>query len=117
MSQQFSVPAAQRTGQFVTPTITWPGPENTIFYQLDIPNQAEYENTANHCLMELVVNGIVFGSAQWDGGPQVGKGGVIDPAPSQQFNVSGLNVGDQVFVRCTVTGTYTIGLKNGLISP
>lgn len=122
MSIPFSVSAASRTGKFDTSTFTNPGGLSTIYFELNVPTTAEYENAANGFTATLFAKkpgdaGFSdVADATWKGGHLVSGKGVTDPVPAFAWDVTALPTSTQVFAEINVTGTYTIGIQNGLIS-
>jgi hypothetical protein len=113
-------PALRGTPQgqvFNSPTVTKQAGYTLIFWQLDIPSQADYENTANHVLSQLFVDG-VDSASNWNGGPATNKQGVVDPPPSFKFDITNVPVGAVLQVKITVTAPapFNIGIKNGAVS-
>jgi len=117
----FSVSPALRglpQGQvFNSPTVSMAAGYTTIFWQLDIPGTADYENPNNHVTSQLFVNG-VDAAATWNGGPGTDKQGDVDPPPAFAFDITAVPAGAALQVRITVTAPqkFLIGIKNGLMS-
>lgn len=121
----FSVAPAPRgtpNGEvFTSNTVAYVSGYNTIDWSLDIPNQAEYENTGNSVKTELLQNGQVIGDSTWFGGrvETVDKQGnpVVNPVPRVGFSLANIVPGQLLQVRVTVVGPapWSVGILNGLI--
>lgn len=117
----FSVaPALRGTPQgqvFNSPTVTKQAGYATIFWQLNIPSQADYENPANSVLSQLFIDGVDAG-ATWVGGPATNKQGQTDPPPAFMFDITNVPVGASMQVKITVTAPapFNIGIQNGSMS-
>ena len=111
----FSVPAKVRQGQFSTSVFTLSAPASTIYFELDIPNTSQYENTANTVTVQLLVNGS-DPAIVWQGGRFVNKLGVVDPPPPFEWDISQYPAGTSFQLTATVLNSMDIGIQNGLIS-
>jgi hypothetical protein len=121
----FSVAAAQRTGVFETSSFTKPAGYTRIQWSLNIPNQAEYENTANGFSANILydptggTNFVSWSQATWQGGAiaaDPNRGTPADPPPVMAWDISAMPTGSRAKVHIVVTGIYTIGISNGSVT-
>ncbi len=98
-------------------TANYPGGFSTLYFELNIPITAEYEDAKNTIDWFLVVNGAAWGHGNWVGGRRMSKKGEINPPPSFQSDIRSITVGATVDVHTNVGGSgFTFGVQNGLIS-
>lgn len=118
----FSVSAAVRSNTFQSATLTMPSGYTALFWELNIPNQSEYEDTGNSFTATIMYDPAggtdftIYGQATWVGGPATNKAGDVDPPPAIQFDVTPIPVGAKVFVKLALGKSMTIGIQNGLLS-
>jgi hypothetical protein len=111
----FSVAPAVRTGTFTTAAFAKPAGYTQIFWELAIPNAAEYEDPANQFIARLLVNGVDPAST-WVGGHVVNKQGVVNPPPAIEYDIGPVPTGATLQVQVAITGTFTVGIQNGAIT-
>jgi hypothetical protein len=111
----FAVAPAVRTGTFTTAAFAKPAGYTKIYWELAIPNVAEYEDPANGFTAHLLVNGVDPAST-WVGGHAVNKQGAVDPPPAIEYDISQAPTGTTLQVQVAITGTFTVGIQNGAIT-
>lgn len=119
----FSVAAAQRSGSFQFGPTAYPGGYTSMSYQLvgmGTGPGSDYENPANGYQAETdySLDGgntwSQYDKSTWTGGPQTFKG-QTDPPPTLTVDLTNLPANSQIRVVVTLTGTFTIGIGNGVI--
>jgi hypothetical protein len=118
----FAVAPAVRQGTFKAPAspVTLPAGYSKLYWELDIPLTAEYEDPSNVIVSRMLVNGTDPAST-WTGGHYVDKLGNVNPAPAVEFDIRAIPAGSTVQVQVEVNAgspgkTMTVGVKNGLLS-
>jgi hypothetical protein len=113
----FSVPAAARADgfTFTSNAVAKPAGYTRIYWELDIPNVAEYEDIANEIDTFVVIDGVESESV-WPGGRAVNKQGTVDFAPAYAYDISAVPTGASLQVRFLVKKAMTVGIKNGAVT-
>jgi hypothetical protein len=111
----FSVAAAVRSGTFSTAAVTKPAGYTRIYWELNIPNTAEYEDPGRSYTARLLVDG-VDPATTWTGGRVVNKSLVVNPPPAIAYDVSTVPVGATLQVQMSVPVAMTIGIQNGAVT-
>lgn len=118
----FSVVPAVRTGTLKTTPRVLPAGYVLCHFELNISNTTDYENPANAVAVSVMYDptgGTNFSQyyfAGWSGGRTVNKTGQVDPPPVFEVGLDQIPAGSNVFVQFDITGTFSVGLQNGLIS-
>ena len=113
MSVPFHVAPAIRTGNFGTGDSIYNGGFTELFWNWDIPSSVDYNDPNNHIGTQVILDGGVFGTSQWDGGNGLGKNGFPGAV---QFNISNWVSGQVFSVNGSVSGSFNVGIASGLIS-